>query len=267
MVWGAKRTPIKKSKKKTSRKNTTKKKTRPEQKSLVVGKSTVRITVDTREQDPKIYIALKEMKIPYTKKALYAGDFESAKCIAERKTVLDLIGSIQGGKKKGKRVPGRFFPQMDKLSNYAEQNDKIPFLFISGSLDNAEAWYNSRGLELNRKVVMGALASAAVRYGVHIFAWFATDKEMLYCMHSVFLKVKEGKYMLPHRIRLIKAKNRKLALWSTILRTRPKIVDPLIKRYVTLEKFLKVLKTKPRQLEYIQGVGPGTVKKWKLLLE
>jgi len=192
-----------------------------------------------------------------------AGDFESDECCVERKTVRDLVGSVKGTKKS----PGRFFEQMRKLAEYCDENDKIPFLFVSGDLQELAEWYESRGWKLNKASIMGAMASASVRYGVNIFAQFSDDEEMLYCMYSVFEKVKEGKYMLPHRIQLRKALDSKTSLWCTVLRIQPKIARQLIRKYSTLRKFLDTLDKHPKELEYIHGVGPGTVKKSKSLLE
>jgi len=237
-----------------------------EQSSLLQGENGVKLTVDTREK-ARTFNALKELKLPYVRKTLPAGDFETAKCIAERKTIRDLIQAIRQDPKKKGQLP-RFFKQMEKLADYAEENDKIPFLFVSGNLRDTEAWFKQHGLKLNRNSIMGALSSAAVRYGIHVFAWFDDDKDLIYCLNSTFERVRDGKYMLPHRRPLVRQKNKKVALWCTILRITPMIARQLVKKYKSFDEFLKVLRNKPRQLEYIRGVGPGTVQKWrKLLLE
>jgi len=194
---------------------------------------------------------------------MHAGDFETDECCAERKTIRDLVGSIKGTKTK----PGRFFEQMKKLAEYCKEEGKIPFLFVSGSLKETAEWYESRGWKLNKNSVMGAMASATVRYGVNVFAQFSDDEEMFYCMNSVFEKVRDGKHMLPHRDQLVRGLDSKTSLWCTVLRIQPKIARKLIKKYVTFEKFLQTLRKKPVELEYIHGIGPGTVKKWKGLLE
>jgi len=219
-------------------------------------------TVDTREKKKTLRL-LKKMKIPTERKTMQAGDFETEECCGERKTIRDLVGSVKGTKSK----PGRFFDQMTKLAEYCEENDKIPFLFVSGSLKETAEWYESRGWNLNMNSVMGAMASAMVRYGVNVFAQFTDDEEMFYCMNSVFEKVRDGKYMLPHRAQLRKGLDSKTSLWCTVLRIQPRIARQLIKKYVTLQGFLRVLEKKPAELQYIHGIGPGTVKKWKILLE
>ena len=218
--------------------------------------------VDTREKKKTLKL-LRKMKIPFKLKTMHAGDFETKQCCAERKTIRDLVGSIKGTKKK----PGRFFDQMKKLAEYCKEEGKIPFLFVSGDLTETADWYESRGWKLNKNSLMGAMASAVVRYGVNVFAQFSDDEELFYCMNSVFEKVRDGKHMLPHRAQLIRGLDAKTSLWCTILRIQPKIARQLIKKYVTFEKFLRILRKKPAGLEYIHGVGPGTVKKWKLLLE
>lgn len=192
-----------------------------------------------------------------------AGDFETDECVAERKTIKDLVGSIKGTKS----TTGRFFEQMKKLAEYSREEDKVPFLFVSGNLKETAEWYESRGWKLNKNSVMGALASAIVRYGVNVFAQFSDDEEMFYCMNSVFEKVKDGKHMLPHREQLVKGLDSKTSLWCTMLRVQPRIARALIKKYVTFETFLQILRTRPSEFEFIYGVGPGTVSKWKHLLE
>ena len=218
--------------------------------------------VDTREKKKTLKL-LRKMKLKFTLKTMDAGDYETDQCCAERKTVKDLVGSIKGTKAK----PGRFFVQMRKLAEYCKEEGKIPFLFVSGSLKEEADWYDSRGWKLNLKSVMGAMASASVRYGINVFAQFSDDEELFYCMHSVFEKVKEGKHMLPHRAQLMRGLDAKTSLWCTVLRIQPRIARVLIKKYGALAKFLEILKKRPSQLEYIHGVGPGTVKKWKILLE
>ena len=226
----------------------------------------MKITVDTREQQNVLKI-LEQLGIPYTRRTMSAGDYQTKTCLAERKTVMDLVESIKGSGKRKDYKEGRFFSQMEKLRAKCDKTGQIPFLFISGDLKDAALKLKQHGLKLNKNAIMGAMASAMVRYGINVFAFFSDDKEMLYCMHSVFEKVKDGKYFLPHRAQLKRDRNKKVALWSTILRVRPKIVRDVIKKYKTLEKFLNVLKTRPNELEHIDGVGKGTVKKWKRLLE
>ena len=148
-----------------------------------------------------------------------------------------------------------------------KEENKIPYLFVSGSLKDAADWYESRGWKLNKKAIMGAMASATVRYGINVFAQFSDDEEMFYCMYSVFEKVKEGKHMLPHRSQLVRGLDAKTSLWCTVLRIQPRIARALIKKYGSFSKFLKILDKKPAELEYIHGIGSGTVKKWKILLE
>lgn len=222
------------------------------------------LTVDTREK-ARTFQALKRLHIPYVLKALPAGDFESEKCIAERKDLPDLIQSIKP-KSRGNIEDSRFSSQMDGLCQYADETNRVPYLFVSGSLDEAEAWFKRRGYNLNRNSIIGALASASVRYGVHVFAWFDGDDELIKLLHSAFTKVEEGKYMLPHRTKLRRDNNRKVALWCTILRTTPSIARGLIDKCDSFQKFLVMLDKKPYELEYIRGVGPGTVEKWKSLL-
>lgn len=226
----------------------------------------MKIVVDTREKKGVLRI-LKQLGIPYTRGTLVAGDYETDNCCAERKTVKDLVGSIKGTGKGRSRKEGRLFKQMEKLADKCDETKQIPFLFVSGNIKETCEWYETRGIKVNINSLFGALASVIVRYGVHIFANFSDDKEMFYCMNSVFEKVRDGKYLMPHREQLKRNKNKKVALWCTILRSRPKIIKQLIKKYESLEEFLKILRTQPSKLELIAGIGKGTVAKWKRLLE
>ncbi len=225
----------------------------------------MKITVDTREK-PNVLIIMKQLGIPTTRKTMSCGDFETLQCIAERKTVRDLIGSIQGKKVRGQWQSGRLWDQMNRMKTYADEHNKIPFLFVSGSIDNTIAYMEGRGIKVNEHSIMGALTSVAVRYGIHVFALFSTDRKMLYCMNSAFEKVRDGKYGLPHRTPMQRNKNKKVALWMTILRCRASIAKALIKKYGGVDKFLIVLKRNPDKLTVITGVGPATVTKWKKLL-
>ena len=130
--------------------------------------------VDTREKKKTLKL-LRKMKFKFTLRTMDAGDYGTDQCCAERKTIKDLVGSIKGTKAK----PGRFFEQMRKLADYCKEEGKIPFLFVSGSLKDEADWYEKRGWKLNKKSIMGAMASATVRYGVNIFAQFSDDEELL----------------------------------------------------------------------------------------
>lgn len=219
------------------------------------------VVVDTREKK-RTFAALKRQKIPYVLETLPCGDFKSNNCIVERKTTRDLIGSIKS--KSG--GDSRLFKQMASLSEYCDENDMIPFLAISGDLDETERWFKKKGYSLNIDSLIGAVTSASVRYGINVLAWFRNDDELVKAIYALLTKVDEGKWCLPHRMKMERNKNRKTALWCTILRTTPGIANQLIRKYEGMDKFLEVLKSHSVELEYIRGVGPGTVEKWKTLL-
>jgi len=216
----------------------------------------MKLRVDTREKINVLGI-LKQLGIPYERIKLDAGDYDSNRCTAERKTLFDLIGSIEDNS---------FFDQMERLRDQCEKQGKIPWLFVSGDFGEVSDFFQRRGVKLNEKSILGAMASAAVRYGVQVFRAL-DDRELLWSLHSIFEKVEEGKWELPQRKSLKRDKDRKVALWSTILRVDSKIVRRILNNYPTLKVFLEVLEKSPGRLTLIDGIGPGMVKKWKEVFE
>lgn len=211
---------------------------------------------------------VKKHGMKYRTKTLSCGDFESPECLVERKTVLDLVGSINGKKMPdGKRKDGRLFSQMARMAEYCEKTDRIPFLFVSGDINEAIEFFEMKGLEVNVKSLLGALVSVIVRYNINVFWMFDDDDEMVWCMKNLFEKVRDGKYGIPHRDSIRTNKNRKVATWMTILRTSPNLTKLLIKEFGTFENFLKVLRTDEERITNIKGIGPKTVTKWKATLE
>jgi len=213
------------------------------------------LRVDSREK-LKVRKILKQLGIPYRVKGLEAGDYETNECIFERKTIFDIIQSIKTGK---------LFSQLRKLQQYCEETNKIGFLCVSGSLKEAEEVLAERGLKLNVKSVLGAIASSVVRYNLNVIWNLADDRELLWVINSVAEKVSEGKLGLPHRRSLPKHyENRRIAVLCDVLRISPNVAKRLLKRYGTLRN---ILLADTRKLALEDGVGPATVRRLRALLD
>lgn len=224
------------------------------------------VTIDSREP-AKMKRLIHKHGMKYRTKTLICGDYINGTCIIERKTVTDLYGSITGKKTDHGRKRGRLFAQMQRMREYCDEHDMIPFLFISGDLQDAIEFFHYKGLDINVKSIFGALVSVIVRYNIHIVWAFDDDDHMVWCMKNLFRKVEEGKYGIPHRKSVRTNKNRKVATWMTILRITPKIAKKLIKEFGTLVDFINALKNDEKRIIRIKGIGPKTIKRWKKTLE
>ena len=225
------------------------------------------VNLDTREP-PKMKKLFKKHGMKYRSKTMKCGDYESPEVLIERKTVLDLVGSINGKKlKEGGRKEGRLFSQMSRMAEYCEENGKVPFLFVSGDINEAIEFFEMKGLTINVKSVLGALMSIIIRYNISVYWVFEDDDELVWCMKNLFEKVRDGKYGIPHRDSIKTNSNRKVAVWMTILRVTPKVAKDLMKKFGSLENFLRILRESPDEIESIKGIGPSTITKWKKSLE
>jgi len=224
------------------------------------------LLVDSREKK-SVRAILHQLGVKYRTKALESHDYESNQCCFERKTIFDLIGSMRSG---------HLDDQLRRLQRYCEDNNKVGFLCVSGSLKDAEEVLKRRNLKLNEKSVLGALASSAVRYGVSLI-WncggpateegfdINPDRELLYVIHSIAEKVSEGKLGLPQRKILPKRyENRRIAVLCDVLRVSPNIARRLLKRYGTLRN---ILLADTRHLTLIDGIGNATITRLRTLLD
>jgi len=217
--------------------------------------SKVTLYVDSREKE-KVKTILRQLGIRFRTKGLECGDYESPDCVFERKTTFDLIQSVRSG---------HLFEQLRKMQTYCEDNNKLGFLCVSGSLKETEKMLKYRGLKLNVKSLLGAIKSATVRYGMHVVWNLDDDRELLYVINGIATAVAEGKLGLPHRKILPKRyENRRIAILCDVLRVSPTIAKRLLKRYRTLRG---VLLADPRKLALIDGIGPTTIRRLKMLLD
>jgi len=145
--------------------------------------------IDTREK-PKIRQICDVIKIPYVREMMEVGDFGArfrknyryAVCI-ERKSIPDLIGSIQSG---------RLFPQLKRLYTISPQCA----LFISGSLDEfVDMMWTQRKLRVNKEVAYGTISSVTVKLaGIMPVLWFQNDVDLLKTAYKVCEKASEGNW-------------------------------------------------------------------------
>jgi len=217
------------------------------------------LIVDSREP-PKMRRILRTLKIPFVVRKLDAGDYEIGECVFERKTLMDFVQSIRGN---SMRVGGRIFDQMDTLMEYCEENNKIPFLMVSGELADLEEIFAKFGREVNLNAIYGAIASIVVRYGINVIQCRG-DAELVEVMLKIATKVHEGKLGLPHRKSFRKVhRNRKVAHIANVLRVGPKVAERLYKKFGGI---YGVLMASDQELLGVEGIGPVTLARIKALL-
>jgi len=206
----------------------------------------MKVFVDTREKENVLKL-LKQLGIPYERKYLEAGDFETEGLVCERKTIFDFISSIRSMK---------LFSELRKLSDHCESTNKVPLLMISGTIDDARKLFDQWNLQINEQSVWGGIASSFVRYGVSIIWNLKDDRELLYIMHQIAEKIAEGKFMMPHRMQLRRDTTKKIALVCEVLHVSPTIAKRLIDKFGSLKN---ILLAEDKQLRYIDGIGDSTL--------
>ena len=228
------------------------------------------LLIDLREPRSIFYYA-KMLKIPYRSVKLDVGDFQTERTVFERKTVGDLIQSVYGQKVAQGYRRQRFFEQMDAMRAYCEETGRVGWLAISGTLEKVQQWFEKRQfgqrrLQLNVEAVYGAVASAIVRYGMHV-VWMQTDEELVKVIWKIARKVEEGKFGKPRRSTLRKVHtDKRVALIANVLRVSPNIAERMFKRFGGLGKIIRIVEEKPQELWLIDGVGEKTIKRIRVLL-
>jgi len=216
---------------------------------LVLKKKDLNIIVDSREPW-WIQQSIRRFGYKVRTKRLEQGDILIGKAIFERKTIGDFIQSIRNG---------RLDNELYALQIHSEQNDLIPYLLISGNLEDAFAFYKQRGITVEVKAVLGAIASASVRYGVNVVWNLTSDEELLYVAVKMAEKITEGKFRMPRRLRLRQIhENRKIAHIAAILRVSVRVAEELYKRFGGLKN---ILLASDEELYVVPGIGKATLKR------
>lgn len=201
--------------------------------------------VDSREKG-KIQGLLKLKNIPHRRTALGSGDF----CLRhykpfrnivgmERKTVYDLMGSIQNGK---------MFNQIKRLT----RDYDIRYLLISGNLYEATMKMKKIGLKINSTVIYGTIASFAVRDRIHVL-WLPDDSVLIDVAYRICTKISEGKY---GKVTTDKAKFEQFKPINALTLV-PGIKQSLAEKMLDKFKTLKnIADAEVNQLTVVDGIGP-----------
>lgn len=213
--------------------------------------------VDSREPIEVRRLALQR---GFKQVALDFGDFQSEKCVFERKDIGDLVNSIfarYGGS-------SRLFNQLERMFDYCSKTGKVGFLLITGKIEDVERQFLERGQRLNRFAIYGAIGSVVVRYDFNII-WIEQPVEhWLEIIRKVAEKVEEGKTLLPKRRKLKEySKSRSVAIVSRALEVSPSVASKLVDKFGNLYGVITALKERPQDVLIMDGIGERTFKKMK----
>jgi len=215
----------------------------------------MRIFVDSREPRDIRTVA---KRLGFVQMALDFGDYQSDKCVFERKEVSDLVNSIFARYFKSSRL----FSQMERMYDYCRKSGKIGFLLVTGKLSSVEKQFKDRGQKLNRLAIFGAVASVVVRYDFNIIWTEQPAEEWFKIIWKIAEKVEENKLLLPKRKKLKEySKIRSIAIVSRVLEISPRLAERLLKKFGSLYGILHALKFQPADVLVIEGVGKRTFKK------
>jgi ERCC4-type nuclease len=152
------------------------------------------------------------------------------------------------------------------MFDYCERVEKVPWLIVTGLIEDVEAQFKERKQVLNRQAIYGALASVSVRYAVHIIWSERPFKEVLEIMKSICEKVHEGKLNQPIRRKLKEfSRWRSVATVANSLQVSSKIADSLVKKFGGLYGILEAIKHRPGEVLIMEGIGQSTFNKMKVL--
>lgn len=232
---------------------------------------------------PLVYVDFREWKImpiiindveyPFDKMVRRQntwGDFEAIRvvikivdkeeiifCVIERKTMQDAFYSMRRG---------HWDDQLERGSHYCREH-QIPYILaLSGNLESfVENEKTRQRFNTNGEALIGGIASAAVRYGVHL-VWVEDKTEMLKIVFKMIQKIYEGKLFKQKRIviRGYKGYSQRVLRLHRLIGISLNLSDKLIKKFGSLKN---VLLAKDKDLLAIKGLGEKTLKNIRLILE
>ena len=215
------------------------------------------VMIDTREP-AEIFEAARKTDLQWTRMTLTYGDFASEHVIWERKHIQDLVQSI---------YTKRLEHQLENLYKYCQPRGKVAFLFVHGKIKELEKQFAARGQKLNPNAIIGAVASVLVRYDCNVFWSEQPMEEALKILWKICEKVEEGKLGIPRRKDLkTHSYNRRVAVFCHALRIGPKLATRLVKKFNNLYNFVIAMKEHPEEVLVIEGVGPATFRKLKMMV-
>lgn len=178
-------------------------------------------------------------------------------CVVERKTMQDAWHSMRRG---------HWDDQLERGSHYCRKH-QIPYILaLSGNLESfIEQEKRRQRFNTNGVALIGGIASAAIRYGVHL-VWIEDKKEMLKVVFKMIKKIAEGKLFKQKRIiiRGYQGYPQRVLRLHRLIGISLNLSDKLIK---TLGSIKNVLLATDKELLAIKGIGKKTVKKIRMILD
>jgi len=164
------------------------------------------------------------------------GDIESEKAIVEHKTLSDFISSM---------VNGRLDSQLARLS----VQPKHVWLVIDGVPSECEPNFS---MSINWKAVLGAIASASVRYGVSVL-WLPELRQAMYVAVRVCEKADAGKMGVPRKMKPpMKSLNTAVNVVSRALQVPTSVAKELLVQHQSPRT---VFSLKKEDFLKIRGIG------------
>jgi ERCC4-type nuclease len=195
------------------------------------------IIVDTREP-PKYheFLVKKFPEMVFHRTKLNEGDYASDRCIAERKTIADLYGSITGPNR-------RIHDQVERISTHCDQ---VQILLITGSVAEYVKSMKAIGIPIDPNILFGEIASITCRYGIQPL-WVENEWEGLITLIKLMKKVDEGKYNVPVR-------RDRTILAARLLGISVAQLNHLMMNHNCLANIANVT---DKDLQRIRGIGPS----------
>jgi len=152
----------------------------------------MKLIVDTREPD-KYYNFLKTAfpNIDVIQGTLKEGDYESDRCLFERKTLVDLYGSVIGGNGKG----GRLWKQMDRMATH---DDMIVGVLVTGNIKDTVHATSEIGVPFDPEIVYSAIGHIQCSYQFPVF-WIDNEWSALVSMVKYMKYCGDDKVGVPMR--------------------------------------------------------------------
>lgn len=207
------------------------------------------LVVDSRE--PKRYYEFVKKafpKINVSREASLTGDYISQYSMAERKTLMDLHGSVMNH---------RIFDQEEKMSGY---RDGVKILYIQGSMSEYQRQCEENGITPMVEHLYGVIASAEVRYGISV-VWCENEWSGLVTLVKMMSKIHEGKYLLPAKkdddILLARFVGCTTMQWKTIKQLAGPTLQDIIN--ADISTFQKVYGIGPKKAESIKNKLTGVL--------
>jgi len=211
---------------------------------LYGGQVNLRIKVDFRESDKTIRTLEQLIGKQVAVTRLEIGDIATDKVLIEHKTVSDLVSSL---------IDGRLYYQAARLA----KDPRATWMLVDGTMEECERMIKK---PINWKMVIGALTSISVRYGISII-WLENLRPLMYIAWKICEKVEEGKLGLPKFKRYVR-KPTYIHPKVWLLMRALNLPYPVAKNLLETFKSPKaVFNATEEQLRRVSGIGKIRAKK------